>query len=78
MPVLVELDYHKDGNEVHVGCVELEVDIRRTEMVAARHDPLHQQSYGQPVEEAVVERSSELFTLKAVKFLNCPIKSSFL
>ena len=78
MPVLVELDYHKDANEVHVGGVELEVDVGGADVVAGRHDPLHQQGPAYPIEQTEVRGSSKLFSIKIVKFLDCLVILPFL
>ena len=51
MPALEEVDRHEDGEQVHVGRVKLEVDIRWTEMVAGRHDSDHEEGEAHRVEE---------------------------
>ena len=51
MPALEQVDRHEDGEQVHVGRVKLEVDIRWTEMVAGRHDSDHEEGEAHRVEE---------------------------
>ena len=43
MPTLVMFEKHEDGNEVQVGGVNLECDGCRTNLLAAGHDPFHDQ-----------------------------------
>ena len=51
MPALEEVDRHEDGEQVHVGRVELEVHIVRAHMVAGRHDSDHEEGETHRVEE---------------------------
>ena len=51
MPALEEVDGHQDDEQVHVGCVKLEVHVRRAAVVAARHDSDHVKSETHGVEE---------------------------
>ena len=51
MPALEKVDGHEDGEQVHVGRVELEVHIRRTQMVAGGHDSDHEQGETHRLEE---------------------------
>ena len=51
MSALEEVDGHEDGDQVHVGCVKLEVHIRRAHMVARRHDSDHEEGEAHRVEE---------------------------
>ena len=47
--VLEELQAHEDSEGVHVGGVELEVDLGGAEVVAGRHDPDHDEGQGHGV-----------------------------
>ena len=51
MPALEQVDGHEDGEQIHVGRVKLEVDIRRAEMVAGGHDSDHEEGEAHRVEE---------------------------
>ena len=51
MPALEKVDGHEYGEQVHVGRVKLEVDIRRAEVVAGRHDSDHEEGEAHRVEE---------------------------
>ena len=49
-----EVEGHEDGEEVHVGRVELEVDAGGAEVVARGHYPDHEQGHAHRVEQAVI------------------------
>ena len=51
MPTLEQVDRHEDGQQVHVGRVELEVHIGRAEVVAGRHESDHKEGEAHRVEE---------------------------
>ena len=63
MPALEKVDCHEDGEQVHVGRVKLEVDVRWTEMVAGRHDSDHEEGEAHRVEQAVVKNHSFVLNL---------------
>ena len=41
MPALVKLKVHQDGQKIHVGRVELEVDGGGTDVIGGGHHTLH-------------------------------------
>ena len=53
-----EVEGHEDGEEVHVGRVELEVDAGGAEVVAGGHHPDHEQGHAHRVEQAVIQSHS--------------------
>ena len=54
MADLVEFHEHEDSDEVHEGRVELEGDIGGADVVAARHDALHEEREAHGKVEAVL------------------------
>ena len=50
-----DAEVHEDGKEVHVGRVELEVDVGWTDVVAGGHDPDHDQGEAHRVEQVIVK-----------------------
>ena len=71
MPVLVELDKHKDANKIHEGSIKLEEDVPWTDVVAARHHPLHHHGHTHSIEQAEVLRNSKPLSFMMVKHRNC-------
>ena len=51
MPALEEVDGHQDDEQVHVGCVELEVHVGWAKVVARGHQSNHEKSETHRVEE---------------------------
>ena len=51
MPALEQVDRHEDGQQVHVGRVELEVHVGWAEVVARRHESDHEKGETHRVEE---------------------------
>ena len=60
MPAFEQIDGHEDGEQVHVGRVELEVHIRWAKVVARRHDTNHDKSEAHCVEEGEGSTGSHL------------------
>ena len=60
MPALEQVDGHEDGEQVHVGRVELEVHVRRAKVVARRHDADHGKGETHRVEEREGSTGSSL------------------
>ena len=48
-----QTDGHEDGQQVHEGCVKLEVGLGRADVVAGRHHPNHDQGQAHRVEQLV-------------------------
>ena len=78
MSAFEEAQQHEDGQEVHVGRVELEVDASGADVVAGRHEPDHNHVQAHCVEQAVVKSHSfvrnlillSLFTLQELPHPN--------
>ena len=54
MTDLVDLEEDEDGDDIHEGGVELEVDFSRTDVVAGGEDALHGEGPSHGVEDTVL------------------------
>ena len=57
MPAPVQLDAHEHGEDVHVGDVELEVDVSGAQVIAGGHHSDHDQSQAHGVVQVVTHAS---------------------
>ena len=60
MPVLVKLDIHEDGHEIHESGIKLEADAGGTDMIAGGHQSFHCKSSAHGVVYSVLVRDSML------------------
>ena len=58
MSVLVKLDIHEDGHEIHESGIKLEADAGRTDMIAGGHQSFHCKSSAHGVVYSVLVRDS--------------------